>query len=570
MGTMSIRRMKMNTQYKRLGNILLDNDLLSQTELDEALRIQMEEKKRLGEVLINKGYVTELDILRVLEKQLNIEYVKISELDITPEIPNLITEKIARRYELLPIKLDGSVLTIAMTDPINFFAREDIGLITGYEIQPVMSLRHEIVNAIDKFYSTSVSEELYEELNANYNLETYSDDIDEASLAEINNAPVVKLLNSILEQAVKLKASDIHIEPFENNIRVRYRVDGDLIEMLTPSKKVHSAIVTRIKIMAKLNIAEKRVPQDGKVEIEVDGRIVDLRISIISTIHGEKVVIRLLDRSSRVHKKDDIGFSEYNGDVFDKLLRYPNGIILMTGPTGSGKTTTLYAALMSINEISKNIITIEDPVEYRMRGINQTQINNKAGVTFASGLRSILRQDPDVIMIGEIRDNETAEIAVRAAITGHLVFSTVHTNDTASTVARLVDMGIEPFLLSSSLIGVIAQRLVKKLCTRCKYEYKANISESEILGVEVGSPLYHSKGCPHCNYTGYLGRTAVHEVLPITKKVRTLINEQKTSDDIKTEAVEEGMITLREDAKRLVFEGVTSLDELLRITFKVD
>jgi type IV pilus assembly protein PilB len=560
----------MNAQYKRLGNILLENNLLSQNELNEALRIQMEEKKRLGEVLINKGYVTELDILRVLEDQLNIEYVKISELDITPEIPNLITEKIARRYELIPIKLDGSVLTIAMTDPINFFAREDIGLITGFEIKPVMSLRHEVVNAIDKFYSHSVSEELYAELNENYNLEQYSDDIDESSLAEINNAPVVKLLNSILEQAVKLKASDIHIEPFENQIRVRYRVDGDLIEMLTPSKKVHSAIVTRIKIMAKLNIAEKRVPQDGKVEIEVDGRIVDLRISIISTIHGEKVVIRLLDRSSRVHKKDDIGFSEYNGSVFDKLLKYPNGIILMTGPTGSGKTTTLYAALMSINEISKNIITIEDPVEYRMRGINQTQINNKAGVTFASGLRSILRQDPDVIMIGEIRDGETAEIAVRAAITGHLVFSTVHTNDTASTVARLVDMGIEPFLLSSSLIGVIAQRLVKKLCTRCKYEYKANINEAELLGVEVGTSIYHAKGCPHCNYTGYLGRTAVHEVLPVTKKIRRLVNEGKTSDDIKTEAIEEGMITLREDAKRLVLEGITSLDELLRITFKVD
>ncbi|MCH4888549.1 type II secretion system protein GspE [Acidaminobacter sp. JC074] len=560
----------MNTQYKRLGNILLENNLLSQHELDEALRIQMEEKKRLGEVLINKGYVTELDILKVLEKQLNIEYVKISELDITPDIPNLITEKIARRYELIPIKLDGSVLTIAMTDPINFFAREDIGLITGYEIQPVMSLRHEVVNAIDKFYASSVSEELYEELNENYNLDHYSDDIDESSLAEINNAPVVKLLNSILEQAVKLKASDIHIEPFESQIRVRYRVDGDLIEMLTPSKRVHSAIVTRIKIMAKLNIAEKRVPQDGKVEIEVDGRIVDLRISIISTIHGEKVVIRLLDRSSRVHKKDDIGFSEYNISVFDKLLKYPNGIILMTGPTGSGKTTTLYAALMSINEISKNIITIEDPVEYRMRGINQTQINNKAGVTFASGLRSILRQDPDVIMIGEIRDNETAEIAVRAAITGHLVFSTVHTNDTSSTVARLVDMGIEPFLLSSSLIGVIAQRLVKKLCTKCRYEYKANITEAELLGIEVGHALYHSKGCPHCNYTGYLGRTAVHEVLPITKKIRTLVNERKTSDDIKTEAIEEGMITLREDAKRLVLAGITSLDELLRITFKVD
>jgi len=560
----------MKSNYKRLGNILLEHDLLSQQQLDEALRIQMEEKKRLGEVLINKGYVTELDILNVLESQLNIEYVKINDLDITPEIPNLITEKIARRYELIPIKLEGSVLTIAMTDPINFFAREDIGLITGYEIKPVMSLKHEVVSAIDKFYNSSVSEELYQELNENYNLDSYGDDIDEDSLAEINNAPIVKLLNSILEQAVKLKASDIHIEPFENNVRVRYRIDGDLIEMLTPSKKVHSAIVTRIKILAKLNIAEKRVPQDGKVEINVEGRIVDLRISIISTIHGEKVVIRLLDRSSRVHKKDDIGFSPENREMFDKLLKHPNGIILMTGPTGSGKTTTLYAALMSINEISKNIITIEDPVEYRMKGIIQTQINNKANVTFASGLRSILRQDPDVIMIGEIRDGETAEIAVRAAITGHLVFSTVHTNDTSSTVARLVDMGIEPFLLSSSLIGVVAQRLVKKLCTHCKFEYKANIQESEVVGIEVGTSLYSSKGCPHCNYTGYSGRTATHEVLPISKNIRRLINNRSTADDIKAEAIEEGMIILREDVKRLVLDGVTSIEELLRLTFRVE
>jgi type IV pilus assembly protein PilB len=277
-----------------------------------------------------------------------------------------------------------------------------------------------------------------------------------------------------------------------------------------------------------------------------------------------------LDRTSGIHKKDDIGFSERNRDVFDKLLKYPNGIVLMTGPTGSGKTTTLNAALMSINDISKNIITIEDPVEYRMRGIIQTQINNKANVTFASGLRSILRQDPDVIMIGEIRDRETAGIAVRAAITGHLVFSTVHTNDTASTVARLIDMGIEPFLLSSSLIGIVAQRLVKKLCTHCKYEYKSNVQESDLLGISVGTSLFASKGCPHCNYTGYQGRTATHEILPVTKNIKRLINAGKTAEDIKLEAIEEGMTTLREDVKRLVLEGITSIDELLRITFKVD
>jgi type IV pilus assembly protein PilB len=560
----------MRSEYKRLGDILMENHLIDQKQLDESLRIQMEEKKRLGEVLINKGYVTELDMLNVLQEQLNIKYVKIADTEVDPAIPNLITEKIARRYELIPIALKDDVLTVAMVDPINFFAREDITLITGYQIEPVISLRHEIMTAIDMFYTSTVSDDIYNELNKDYDLDNYDDESLSDEQAEINNAPIVKLLNSIIEQAVKLRASDIHIEPFEKVIRVRYRIDGDLIEMLTPSIKVHSAIVTRIKIMSKLNIAEKRVPQDGKVEIDVDGRTVDLRISILATIYGEKVVIRLLDRSGRVHKKEDIGFSEYNGKVFDKLIQNPNGIILMTGPTGSGKTTTLYAALMSINDISKNIITIEDPVEYRMKGINQTQINNKAGVTFAAGLRSILRQDPDVIMVGEIRDGETAEIAVRAAITGHLVFSTVHTNDTASTVARLADMGIEKFLLSSSLVGVVAQRLVKKLCRHCKFEYSTNVSDAELLNVPVGTKIYGKKGCSQCNYTGYSGRTAIHEILPITKRIRKCINNGDNADEIKDEAMEEGMITLREDAIRLVLNGTTSMDEMLRITFKVD
>lgn len=548
----------------------MENHLITQNQLDESLRIQMEEKKRLGEVLIGQGYVTELDMLNVLEKQLKIKYVKISDQEVDPAIPNLISEKIARRYELIPLYLEGDKLTVAMSDPINFFAREDITLITGYEIHPVISLRHEIMAAIDQFYTSTVSNDIYEELNKDYELDQYEEELSNDDLAEVNNAPVVKLLNSIIEQAVKLRASDIHIEPFEKIIRVRYRIDGDLIEMLTPSIKVHSAIVTRIKIMAKLNIAEKRVPQDGKIEVEVDGRVVDLRISILATIYGEKVVIRLLDRSSRVHKKEDIGFSEYNGKVFDKLIKNPNGIILMTGPTGSGKTTTLYAALMSINEITKNIITIEDPVEYRMTGINQTQINNKAGVTFAAGLRSILRQDPDVIMVGEIRDNETAEIAVRAAITGHLVFSTVHTNDTSSTIARLADMGIEKFLLSSSLVGVVAQRLVKKLCKHCKYEYSTNVADAELLGVSVGTKIYGKKGCSQCNYTGYSGRTAIHEVLPITRRIRKCINDGDNADEIKSEAIEEGLITLREDTIRLVLDGTTSIEEMLRITFKVD
>lgn len=558
------------SKYKRLGNVLIESKLISQDQLDESLRIQMEEKKRLGEVLIARGYVSEKDMILALQEQLNIDYVKLSDLEIDKSIPTLISEKVARRYELIPISLEDDKLMVAMVDPLNFFAREDICLITGLKVVPVISLRNEILNAIDVYYTKGVSDEIYQELDDNFNLTAYSNELDEDSLAEINNAPIVKLLNSILEQAVKMKASDVHIEPSEKRIRVRYRVDGDLTEMLTPSMTTHSALVTRIKILAKLNIAERRVPQDGKFEIEVDGRTIDLRISILTTIYGEKIVIRLLDRSGAVHKKEDIGFSEKNAIVFDKLLKNPNGIILMTGPTGSGKTTTLYAALMSINDVTKNIITVEDPVEYRMRGINQTQINTKANVTFATGLRSILRQDPDIIMIGEIRDSETASIAVRAAITGHLVFSTIHTNDTASTVARLADMGIEPFLISSSLVGVIAQRLIKRLCKHCKNPYSTNISEAEVLGVEVGTRIYAAKGCPQCNHTGYYGRTAVHEVLPITKRIRKLINNNRNADEIKTEAIEEGMVTLRDDIKRLVIDGTTSIEELLRLTFKVE
>ena len=554
---------------KRIGDILIEANKLSVDQLREALKLQKETNKKLGQILVEAGFVDEHSMAEVLEVQLGITYVDLTKYHIDTEIPILITERLASRHNIIPIAFNKEKLVVAMVDPLDIFALDDLKLATGYVVEPVIATSSDILAAIERHYTKSSSMKALEEFKESYVIEA-DDVIDEDLMAQINNAPVVKLVNSVIEQAVKLRASDVHIEPYENEVRVRFRIDGELYENITPSRSSHSAIVTRIKIIGGMNIAERRVPQDGRVEMVVDNHDIDMRISVLPTVFGEKIVIRLLDRSAEVMSKEQLGFTHKNLEMFDRIVQNPYGIVLVTGPTGSGKTTTLYSVLSELNQINKNIVTVEDPVEYRLHGINQSQVNIKAGMTFANGLRSILRQDPDIVMVGEIRDMETAQIAVRAAITGHLVFSTVHTNDTASTVARLVDMGIEPFLLSSSLIGVIAQRLVKKLCTRCKYEYKANINEAELLGVEVGTSIYHAKGCPHCNYTGYLGRTAVHEVLPVTKKIRRLVNEGKTSDDIKTEAIEEGMITLREDAKRLVLEGITSLDELLRITFKVD
>ena len=387
---------------------------------------------------------------------------------------------------------------------------------------------------------------------------------------EVNNAPVVRFVDSIIQHAIRTRASDIHIEPYEKNIRIRFRIDGELQEIMTSSKRAHSAIVTRIKILGRMDIAEKRLPQDGRVEMHVDNKDVDLRISILPTVYGEKIVIRLLDRSSTILTKSQLGFSEENIKMFDKIIRSPNGIILVTGPTGSGKTTTLYAVLQELNKVSRNIITVEDPVEYRLDGVNQVQVNVKAGLTFANGLRSILRQDPDIIMIGEIRDSETAEIAVRAAITGHLVLSTMHTNDSASTVSRLVDMGIEPYLVSSSVVGVVAQRLVKKICINCKQEYKPTHSERDLLHLADGDILSRGAGCSICGNTGYRGRTAIHEVMLVTREIRELIDHRASIDELRTAAAKYGTITLRDSCSRLVRKGITTSDEMLKVTYSLE
>lgn len=555
-------------EYKKikLGEILISTGKITQEQLEKALQEQKSSKKKLGQILIDNNIITEEDIIEILEFQLGIPHINLENFVIDEEVPVLISESLARRYELIPIRKERGKLMVAMVDPLNIFAIDDVKIATNMEIEPCICSKHSILSAIDRCYGKEVAEKAIEDFKRQYTVENIND-LDEEILNDINNAPVVRLVNSIIKQAVKAKASDIHIEPFEENVRIRFRIDGQLQEIMNSAKTTHSAIVTRIKIMGKMDIAEKRVPQDGRIEISIDTKLVDLRISVLPTVFGEKIVIRLLDRSSFLLSKSQLGFTDDNLSRFDKLIENPNGIILITGPTGSGKTTTLYTILRELNKINKNIITVEDPVEYKLHGINQVQVNNKAGLTFANGLRSILRQDPDIVMIGEIRDSETAQIAARAAITGHLVISTMHTNDAPSTITRLMDIGIQPYLISASVVGAIAQRLVRKICTSCKEEYIPSEKEKEVLNIGEDTKLYKGKGCPKCYNTGYKGRTSIHEIMNISKGIRESIDNEESIDRLRTIAIDEGMITLRQNCKELLLDGTTSFEEFIRVTY---
>lgn len=487
-----------------------------------------------------------------------------------PEIPKLISESLARRYTAIPVKVKSDRLTVAMYDPLNIYAIDDIEIATGMKVEPVLASKKDILGAIDQYFGKQNAEKAIEDFAKQYDSSSDESTVTEESLEAIKNAPVVRLVNSIMKQALKARASDIHIEPFENVVRIRFRIDGQLQEVMTPSKQTHSAIVTRIKIIANLNIAEKRNPQDGRVEMDIDGAMVDMRISVLPTVHGEKIVIRLLERASFLMGKTDLGFTDYNLAKFEDILDIPNGIILVTGPTGSGKTTTLYTVLSDFNKVNTNIVTVEDPVEYRMDGINQVQVNEKAGLTFASGLRSILRQDPDIIMIGEIRDMETAQIAVRAAITGHIVISTLHTNDAPATIMRLIDMGIPPYLISTSVKGIVAQRLVRRICPHCKESYPITISEKKILNLQDDIMLYRGKGCNKCFNTGYLGRISIHEIMKMTSEIRKEIDTSESTDLIREAANKQGMVTLEKNCRDLVLSGITTVEEFLKVSHTID
>ncbi|HSH35082.1 GspE/PulE family protein [Schnuerera sp.] len=551
----------------KLGELLLYSGKITKEQLDIALEKQDKTNEKIGELLVNEGYVTKNDIIEVLEFQLGIPHVDLNKFHVNPEVVLQVPENIARRYDLIAVDLKDNLLILAMADPLNIFAIDDVKLYTNYEIQPVISDKKSIKENIDKYYRKETTEKLLEEFTKSYQYMN-EEELEDEELLEVSTAPVVKLINSIVDQAVEMRASDIHIEPWEEDIRIRYRIDGDLHEVMKLSKHSLSALVTRIKIIGRMDIAEKRIPQDGRVETKVRNKEIDMRISTIPTVYGEKIVLRLLDRSNFMFSKSELGFKKENLKLFDKILEQPYGMVLVTGPTGSGKTTTLYAVLKELNKIEKNIITIEDPVEYKLEGINQVQINPKAGLTFANGLRSILRQDPDIIMVGEIRDAETAKIAIRAAITGHLVLSTLHTNDSPSSVVRLIDMGIEPYLVASAVIGVVSQRLVKNLCPNCKVPYEANYSEKSLLGIntEKTISLYKAKGCNNCN-NGYIGRRAIHEVMVVNEEIRKLINEGASTDELRATALKCGMTDLLMNSKELALQGISTLEESLKAGF---
>ena len=557
---------------KRLGDLLIEVGLISKEQLDQALKIQRTTGKKLGEVLNDERIVSEQQIIEALEFQLGVPHIDLSKTSIDVEAVKLIDESLAKRYLLVPISRTNTTLTVAMSDPTNIFAMDDIRMSTGLEINPTIATKKDITGAIEQYYDTENAKKALEEFERKDETLEEVEALNEMELTELNNAPVVKLVNSIIKQAANKKVSDIHIEPFEKYVKVRFRIDGDLREIMTPSKSVHGALTTRIKIMAKMNIVEKRIPQDGRIEMIVDGRAVDMRVSVLPTVNGEKVVIRLLDSENFMLTKKELGFTDANLKKFDGMIDNPNGIILVTGPTGSGKSTTLYTVLRELSDPTKNIITVEEPVEYQMDGINQVNVNSKVGLTFASALRSILRQDPDVIMIGEIRDEETAQIAVRAAITGHLVLSTMHTNDTSSTIARLVDTGVEPYLVSSSLKGVTAQRLVKRICTSCKLSYEASEEEKKILGMPILQPLtlYTGKGCNTCNQSGYKGRIAIHELLTIDSELRNLIDKGSTTDELRKGTEKQGMTTLRDNCIEIALQGITTIQQVLEVSDSLD
>lgn len=551
----------------QVGQVLLDEKLISQSQLDEALKLQKTDKSsKLGDILVQSGAVTERQLMKALEACLKVPYVELAEMIIDSKAPGLISEELAQRHNVIPIAINGRQLTLATSDPMNFYAIDDIRLATNMEIKPVLCAPTEITNAINNFYSSKNAQAAAADLSREFSditIRQLSDDVSD----KIDNAPVVRLVTSMIAQAAKLGASDIHIEPLETKTRVRMRIDGVLQDQMTLALAAHSSIITRLKIMGNMNIAEKRVPQDGRVEIMLDGQPVDLRLSVLPTVTGEKMVIRILGGTGTLLSIKDLGLSEDNSRLFADILKSPNGIILISGPTGSGKTTTLYTILGNLNKPGVNIITVEDPVEFRMPGVNQVQVNIKAGLTFASGLRSILRQDPDIIMVGEIRDDETAQIAVRAAITGHLVLSTIHTNDTASTVSRLINMNVEPYLVSSALVGIVAQRLVRRICPRCIAGYDPSEYEKKLLKLQDNAQLHKGRGCNYCGHTGYKGRVAVHEIMVITREMRALIDGSVTTDTLRESAQKNGTVTLQECCRQLVLDGVTSLEEMLKATY---
>lgn len=547
---------------KKLGEILVDDGVLSDTQLKLALSEQKGNQKRLGEILVDSGYITEKDLALSLSRQLYIEYVDVSNIIIDKEVVYLVPETIAKLNYLIPIKKEGETLVIALYDPLDYNIVNDLVVYTGFYIKIVICEKSKILEKIKEMYISQRAFAAADELARNsFALESRKEEHKES------DQPIIRFVNNMIEQAIILQTSDIHIEPGEKNVVIRFRVDGHLTKYMEMGIDISASLVSRIKFIAGMNIAEKRTPQDGRINFKSSLKDVDLRISALPTVFGEKIVIRITTALGIELKRDQIGFTQNNLTKFDQLLKNPYGIVLLTGPTGSGKSTTLYTALRELRREDINIVTIEDPVEMIIPGISQVEISTRVGLTFANTLRSVLRQDPDIIMVGEIRDEETADIAARVAVTGHLVFSTLHTFDAPSAINRLIDMGVAPFMVASAVIGIISQRLIRKICNKCKKSYNASEYEKQVLGVTDGDLLLHKgEGCEYCGYTGFKGRVAIHEILTISPKIRNAIYKEKSMDEIKEIAISEGMVPLRENAKQIVLDGTTSFPEIIEVS----
>lgn len=551
----------MATEARHLGTMLVQEGLLDRADLDRATEIQGETGMPLGRILVEERFVKETDLVKTLARHIGLEFVSLDEVTIDPSASALIPEPLARRYNAIPIAFEDGSLVVAMADPANVLAIDDIRAITGLDVLPRVATKTEVEDAISRMarFDDSVSD-LGDLLDDEAEVEDLG-----ALEASVDEAPVVKLVNTIITRAINERASDIHIEPGERDLRIRFRIDGVLHESMSTPRAIANAMVSRLKIMADINIAERRIPQDGRMSLKVAGKQVDLRVATLPSVYGEKVVLRILDRSSVMLELTDLGFGARNLERFQEAYERPYGAILVTGPTGSGKSTTLYATLNVLNDPKVNIITVEDPVEYRLGGITQIQVNRKAGLTFASALRSILRADPDVVLIGEIRDRETAKIAIEAALTGHLVLSTLHTNDSSSSIGRLIEMEVEPYLVASSIDGILAQRLARRLCEKCKVTTPPVAEEFEKLGLEAPKEVYSPEGCGSCANTGYRGRLALHEILLVDEEIQRLAVERRPSDEIKAAALAAGMTTLWQDGIEKVATGVTSLEEIMRV-----
>lgn len=557
---------------KRLGDLLQEKGLLTEEELNEALKLQRESGEKLGDALVKLGLIQPEQMADVLSEHLGIPRVDPNRCYIPSELVNMVPDDLLNGNQILPIELENNLMTVAMTDPLNILIIDELQQATGFNIKPVIATSEEIMTALGRTMDIASSARAVFDEYLDDSLDFDADVDNEEQL--LGDAPGVRLANLILQQAVRDKASDIHLEPTEDDLQVRFRIDGILRNVMTVPKRLRNDVNSRIKIMSNLDITERRRPQDGRIQAVIDGVEVDMRISTLPTIHGEKIVARVLNKSTGILSIKQFGFSQQNTEEILRVLRLNQGLILVTGPTGSGKTTTLYGFLQHLNTVEKNIITVEDPVEYQLPGINQVQINHKVGLTFASGLRSVLRQDPDIIMVGEIRDQETAEIAIRSALTGHLVLSTLHTNNTVATIARLLDMDIDPYLISSTLVAVISQRLVRKICNDCKEQVELTdpllIRFIKSYGIEPPEFVYQGRGCPACQDSGYRGRVAVEEMLILNKELKQAIDNRAHESLLRDIALKSGMVLLQVSAIKKLIAGITTGSEILRTVYSID